>query len=97
MQLGVPAVAFSGVSTSQEAWTELSVSSASITAAKEYAKLTAHFLDAVFSQPKTTPAYLPDGVVLNVNFPAISDACTAADIQWVLTRVFPVFLGAPDV
>lgn len=93
----MPSVAFSGDSTKQEAWTLLSTSSASITAAKEYAELTTKFLDVVFDQPKATPAYLPDAVTVNVNFPEITDSCTADNVQWVQARTLPLTIGSPDV
>ena len=95
----MPAVAFSGVSTAQESYTALDVvpASATVAAAEAYTSLAVTFLDALFAQPAATPAYLPAGVLLNVNLPALGDTCSAARVQWVLTRAFPVLLGSPDV
>ncbi|KIP01339.1 hypothetical protein PHLGIDRAFT_507449 [Phlebiopsis gigantea 11061_1 CR5-6] len=99
VQLGVPAVAFSGVSTAQESYNALAVTpaSATVAAAKAYTTLASAFLDALFAQPAAQPAYLPAGVLLNVNLPALNDTCTPARVAWVLTRGFPVLLGNPDV
>lgn len=97
----MPAVAFSGASgsTAQEAWTVLASSppSATVLAAETYAALTTKLLAVLFAQPPASPPLLPAGVVLNVNFPATSDTCTADSVQWVLTRVLPAILGSPDV
>lgn len=100
VQLGVPSIAFSGGSgsTAQEAWTDLTTAptSPTIVAAAEYAALTVAFVSALLAQPPAADL-LPAGATLNVNFPATSDACAARSVQWVLTRVFPVLLGHPDV
>ncbi|EKM52614.1 uncharacterized protein PHACADRAFT_176642 [Phanerochaete carnosa HHB-10118-sp] len=97
VHLGVPAIAFSSVdgSTAQEAWTV--PTSPTVLSAETYATLTTKLLAVLFSQPPASPPLLPAGIVLNVNFPATSDTCTADTMQWVLTRVFSVFFESPDV
>ncbi|KIP01373.1 hypothetical protein PHLGIDRAFT_131285 [Phlebiopsis gigantea 11061_1 CR5-6] len=99
VQLGVPAVAFSGTGTAHESYTALDIvpASATVSAAETYASLVTEFLDALFSQPPTSPPFLPANIMLNVNLPALDGACTAESVAWVLTRVFPVLLGNPDV
>lgn len=47
---------------------------------------------ALFAQPAASPPLLPSGVILNVNFPTLNDTCTADDVQFVFTRVFPALL-----
>jgi len=96
---GVPAVAFSGSSksTAQEAWTLLTSSPAypSILAARAYASLTTHFLSILFSHRSgTDPTLLPQGILLNVNFPPISPTCpgTPETIKWVFTRALPALV-----
>ena len=100
MQLGVPSVAFSGSASSiaQEPWTALTSSptAPSVLAAETYAALTVRFLAALFTQPAASPSLLPGGVTINVNFPAVEEACGADDVQWVLARTFPVLFGNPD-
>ncbi|KAJ3557483.1 hypothetical protein NM688_g1447 [Phlebia brevispora] len=90
---GVPSVAFSGAdgSTAEESWMNIytAPSSRTIVNATSYAQLTATFLAALFTQPPSTPTLLPSGVILNVNFPAVSPTCSRKDVQWVLTRVYP--------
>jgi 5'-nucleotidase len=86
-------------STAQEAWTALTASppSATVLAAESYAAFTVQFLAALFAQLSASPSLLPRGITLNVNFPAIALGCGPDSVQWVLTRVFPVIAGNPDV
>ncbi|PSS30862.1 hypothetical protein PHLCEN_2v2589 [Hermanssonia centrifuga] len=89
---GIPSIAFSGSSssTAHEGWTALYniPPSSSILAAQAYSFATATFLSSFFSQPSSSPL-LPPGVTINVNFPTLTDECTASDIQWVFTRSLP--------
>lgn len=71
--------------------------SSTVSAAETYASLATTFVTALLSQPTATPAILPAGITLNVNFPTLSSTCGASDVKWVFTRVFPVILGNPDV
>ena len=71
--------------------------STTVAAAETYATLATQFVTALLNQPAADPAILPKNITLNVNFPALSSTCSADNMQWILTRVFPVILGNPDV
>ncbi|KAH8101318.1 sure-like protein [Cristinia sonorae] len=85
---GIPSVAFSGASTSQESFTNLvsSPTSTSIRAAQLYAALTAQFTRTLLA-PTSRPV-LPPNITLNVNFAPISSKCSApGDFKFILTRL----------
>jgi len=80
---GIPAIAFSGATGSQTAW-----SAPVETYMTVYANLSTTVTQAVVDSG--TP-YLPDNVWLNVNFPAVSDTtCTTPEaFTFVLSRIVP--------
>ena len=85
---GIPAVAFSGASTSQVSYTTLESdpTSTSSKAALLYADLTVQFTGALLA-PTARPV-LPTNVTLNVNFAPISSKCaSASDFEFILTRL----------
>lgn len=89
-KLGVPAAAFSGTSGSQVSYTTLrsDPNATSTLAARLYASLTTHFVQTLLSAaPDLQPAsILPNGTILNVNYPSI-DACPeASDYEWIFAR-----------
>ncbi|KAL5380509.1 hypothetical protein DPSP01_007827 [Paraphaeosphaeria sporulosa] len=78
---GVPAIAFSGSSGSQIAWTTSPVPMYS----SLYATLATTLTNALLA---TSTPYLPASVYLNVNFPSASGSCTSAsNFKFVLSRV----------
>jgi len=79
---GVPAVALSGSSGAQTAWT-----AAPQVYQRVYADLSLNVTQALLA---SGPPYLPAGVFLNVNFGAVGDdECTsAADFGFVLSRIY---------
>lgn len=89
----IPAIAFSGTTGSQTAWTVAPVPAY----AKLYAALSTTVTKAVLA---SGAPYLPPQVYLNVNFPAAGAGtnCTAArDFKFVLSRILPaVPLVTPD-
>ncbi|KAI1489828.1 survival protein sure-like phosphatase/nucleotidase [Biscogniauxia mediterranea] len=89
---GIPAIAFSGSSDGGAMSYETTpVPQRSLV----YAELATQLTNAVLD---SGAPYLPDDVFLNVNFPAVTDACAAADdFTWVLTRVTSGLLSEPDV
>lgn len=88
---GIPAIAFSGASTGNLAWNTSPVPARS----SVYAELATTLVNKIV---KSGTPYLPDDVFLNVNFPKVSGSCTkASDFKWVLTRINPGTLSAPDV
>ena len=91
---GIPAIATSGTSTQHEAWTDLTTAptSPSILNAITNAALTTKLVAALLAQPPASPPLLPSNVILNVNYPSLDDTCTADDVQFVFTRVFPALL-----
>lgn len=88
---GIPALAFSGADSGTLRWDTSPVPARSSVYAELATTLTNRILDA-------GAPYLPDDVFLNVNFPGITDECaTAADFQWVLSRINPGIVSDPDV
>lgn len=89
-KLGVPAVAFSGTSGSQVSYTTLSSdpNATSTLAARLYASLTTHFVQTLLSAaPDLQPtSILPNGTILNVNYPSIDDCPDEADYEWIFSR-----------
>ncbi|KAL8956250.1 MAG: hypothetical protein Q9183_006365 [Haloplaca sp. 2 TL-2023] len=89
---GIPAIAFSGSSGSQTAWT------APIPAyARTYADLSTNVTETLISAGKP---YLPSNIWLNVNFPASTSSSCASprDFKFVLSRINGAgLLAAPDV
>ncbi|TPX12273.1 uncharacterized protein E0L32_006920 [Thyridium curvatum] len=87
----IPAIAFSGASDGKLAWDASPPPLRSLL----YAQLATQLTDAVLA---SGAPYLPDDVFLNVNFPKAEGACTRpAAFKWVLSRVNPGWLSAPDV
>lgn len=79
---GIPAIAFSGSTGHQTAWNSPLQSYMTI-----YADLAANITQALTSSGKP---YLPKGVFLNVNFPAVGDRCpSASSFKFVLSRIYP--------
>ncbi|KAF4121504.1 Survival protein SurE [Geosmithia morbida] len=90
-EAGIPAIAFSGLSSGNVAFDATPVPERSLV----YAELAATLTEAVIASGKP---YLPDGVFLNVNFPKVEGGCTAAsDFSWVLSRINPGFASPEDV
>ncbi|KZT69457.1 survival protein sure-like phosphatase/nucleotidase [Daedalea quercina L-15889] len=89
-KLGVPAVAFSGSSGSQVSYMTLSsdANATSTLAARVYASLTTYFVQTLLSAaPDLQPtSILPNGTILNVNYPAIDDCPDVSDYKWVFSR-----------
>ncbi|KAL8969552.1 MAG: hypothetical protein Q9197_004273 [Variospora fuerteventurae] len=91
-QSGIPAIAFSGTSGSQTAWTAPTTPYASI-----YADLATNVTQQLIASGKS---FLPPNTWLNVNFPAVgSSSCSSAkDFRFVLSRINYAGVGAaPDV
>lgn len=87
---GIPAIAFSGASTGNLAYTEPAPRRSLV-----YAELATQLTNAVIDSGKP---YLPRDVFLNVNFPKVEGDCTkASDFQWVLSRINPAVFSPPDV
>ncbi|EIN14711.1 5'/3'-nucleotidase sure family protein [Punctularia strigosozonata HHB-11173 SS5] len=89
-QAGVPAIAFSGATGSQRAYTELVPGDYSFIYASAAQRLTAALL-------ASGAPYLPANTALNVNFPAAgpgTDCESADDVKFVMSRVHTV-LGLP--
>ncbi|KAB5589020.1 hypothetical protein CTheo_7532 [Ceratobasidium theobromae] len=79
---GLPAIAFSGDSGSARSYTTLQAGDSSYI----YAQVAQKFVAALTS---TAKPWLPSGVGLNVNFPAISSTCAQVnDFKFVLTRIY---------
>jgi 5'/3'-nucleotidase SurE len=92
---GIPGIAFSGASDGNLAWDTSNVPPR----ATVYAALAANLTDRILAGGAP---YLPAEVWLNVNFPAVADtagdACTdPTQFTWVLTRINPGVISAPDV
>ncbi|KOS17227.1 Acid phosphatase [Escovopsis weberi] len=88
---GIPAIAFSGLSTGNLAW---DVDPAPLRSSL-YAQLAAFLTDKVLA---SGAPYLPPDVFLNVNFPKVEGQCTTFEsFRWVLSRVDPGWFSAPDV
>lgn len=78
---GIPAIAFSGTTGSQVAWTTATETYQSV-----YANLSTNVTQTLLASGKP---YLPDGLWLNVNYPAstTSSCSSAADFRFVLSRI----------
>ncbi|KAI2601712.1 sure-like protein [Hypoxylon sp. NC1633] len=88
---GIPAIAFSGASDGNLAFNTNPVPARSTV----YAQLATQLTNAVLN---SGAPYLPDEVWLNVNFPEVTGACTdPANFKWVLSRINPGIISAPDV
>ena len=89
-KLGVPAVAFSGTSGSQVSYTTLSSDpdATSTLAARLYASLTTHFVQTLLAAaPDLAPtSILPNGTILNVNYPSLDDCPDASAYRWIFAR-----------
>ncbi|KAH7354984.1 survival protein sure-like phosphatase/nucleotidase [Rhexocercosporidium sp. MPI-PUGE-AT-0058] len=93
IKTGIPAIAFSGRSGSQTAWTAPTPAYSTI-----YAQLATNLTTTLLNSGKP---YLPEGVWLNVNFPSSSStSCSeASDVKFVLSRIWPAipFVDPADV
>ncbi|KAB5596077.1 hypothetical protein CTheo_349 [Ceratobasidium theobromae] len=79
---GLPAIAFSGSTGPARSYTELQAGDSSYV----YARIAQKFVATLTSTQKP---WLPSGVGLNVNFPAISSTCAkVSDFKFVLTRIY---------
>lgn len=89
---GVPAVAFSGLTTGNLAWDTAPVPARSLV----YADLALNLTNAVLA---AGAPYLPDGVFLNVNMAEVAGDCTdAGAFRYVLSRInTPSILSTEDV
>lgn len=98
---GIPALAFSGKSTSQVSYSTLTTdpSSPSTLAAQSYASLTTHFINTFLSSPLSSSSFsssplLPPQTILNINYPPLftrPNCSQPSDVTFVLTRAFPTF------
>ncbi|MCJ1234146.1 hypothetical protein MMC14_002104 [Varicellaria rhodocarpa] len=89
---GIPAIAFSGTTGVQTAWTAPLETYMTV-----YATLSATITQALVATGKP---YLPTNTWLNVNYPAVngSTCASAADFKFVLSRINAALPGAaPDV
>ncbi|KAM3414342.1 hypothetical protein BST61_g10989 [Cercospora zeina] len=94
IQLGIPAVAFSGASGRQTPWNVDVVEDY----VGVYAALVVNVTEALTGGEERP--ILPEGVWLNVNFPEVDDECQAPeDFKFVLSRIYPKvpFVGKDDV
>ncbi|PBP28115.1 5'/3'-nucleotidase SurE family protein [Diplocarpon rosae] len=97
INLGIPAISFSGKSGSQISYTDEPVPFY----AKAYAEL-AIWITFTLTRHPIKP-YLPEGVWLNVNFPTVDwDTKTCVnykEFKFILSRIYPAipFVDAPDV
>ena len=90
-EAGIPAIAFSAASEGRLAWNASPVPVRS----RVYAELATQLTNKVIQSGKP---YLPDDVFLNVNFPEAVGACeNARNYKWVLSRINPGIISAPDV
>ncbi|CAM1507904.1 Fc.00g047520.m01.CDS01 [Cosmosporella sp. VM-42] len=88
---GIPAIAFSGASSGNVAWNASPVPQRSLV----YAELATQLTTKIIASGKP---YLPKDTFLNVNFPKVEGACTdASKFKWVLSRINPGTISAPDV
>lgn len=94
VSLGIPAVAFSGDTGDQTAWDVDPIPAYSTL----YADLSVKVLGALIASGSP---YLPTGIWLNVNFPAVSDDCASVDdFSFVLSRLHtavPLVSGADAI
>ncbi|RYP83733.1 hypothetical protein DL769_001307 [Monosporascus sp. CRB-8-3] len=87
----IPSIAFSGADSAELPWNTSPVPPRSLV----YAELATILTNRVL---ESGAPYLPEDVFLNVNFPSITSECSrASDFQWVLSRVNPGLISAPDV
>lgn len=88
---GIPAIAFSGLTTGNLAWDTTPVPARSLVYADLALNLTAAVLAA-------GAPYLPDGIFLNVNMAEVEGSCTdAGAFQYVLSRInTPTILSTDD-
>lgn len=86
---GLASTAFSGKSTTQEAFTNLAQTpnSSTILAARTYAELTTFFTTELLASPARP--IIPPNITLNVNLAPTTDCPTASDFSFVLTRLLP--------
>ncbi|KAI9149504.1 Acid phosphatase [Paramyrothecium foliicola] len=90
-EAGIPALAFSSLEEGRLAWNVSPVPVRS----RVYGELAAILTNKVIASGKP---YLPDDVFLNVNFPVVTGECeNVADFKWVLSRINPGIVSAPDV
>ncbi|KAJ7630051.1 sure-like protein [Mycena polygramma] len=85
--LGVPSAAFSGATGDEVSYTTLTTApnSTDTQAALLYSALSVKFLDVLLASPAPI---LPSNIVLNVNYPAATGACTSVSaFKFVLTRL----------
>jgi broad specificity polyphosphatase/5'/3'-nucleotidase SurE len=87
---GIPAIAFSGASEGNVAYTEPAPKRSLV-----YAELATELTNKIIESGKP---YLPKDVFLNVNFPEVGTGCEkVSDFQWVLSRINTGFFSPPDV
>lgn len=87
---GIPAIAFSGASEGNVAYTEPAPQRSLV-----YAELATILTNKIIASGKP---YLPKDVFLNVNFPEVEEGCNKVeDFQWVLSRITWGLLSPPDV
>ncbi|KAJ4421728.1 hypothetical protein N0V82_003572 [Gnomoniopsis sp. IMI 355080] len=89
---GVPGIAFSGTTGSQVAWTTATQIYQSV-----YADLSTNVTQTLLA---SGAPYLPNGIWLNVNYPAVSSSTcsSAAQFKFVLSRIYSAtFLTGDDV
>lgn len=87
---GIPAIAFSGLSGGRLAWDATPVPERSLV----YADLAANLTNAIID---SGAPYLPDGIFLNVNLPAVEGACTTASaFSFVMSRIDPRTVFSSD-
>lgn len=91
----IPAIAFSGSTGTQTAW---NVAGGAPAYSEVYADLAANFTNSLIASGLP---YLPQGIWLNVNFPAVSDtSCSSLDeFDFVLSRIHTAvpFITPDDV
>lgn len=86
----IPAIAFSGASEGNVAYTEAAPKRSLV-----YAELATKLTNKIIKSGKP---YLPKDVFLNVNFPEVEKGCeTVSDFQWVLSRINPGYISPDDV
>lgn len=89
---GIPTIAYSGGDGARHAWDTQPVPRP----AEVYAQLATNLTNFVLS---TAKPYLPTDVILNVNFPKVTDTeCSdPSQFSWVLSRVNPGIFSKKDV
>ncbi|KAJ6614675.1 sure-like protein [Mycena sp. CBHHK59/15] len=83
---GIPAVAFSASTASQDSYTTLTTAPTSTNskAALIYSALSVKLVNALVASPAP---FLPAGIALNVNYPSTSGCTSASAFKFVLTRI----------